>query len=71
MGDGVDIVAAQFADLKAVVNLTMAVFFGELGSDYGFNNNRAYKAQFHPAGERLAEPFQSGAPSLGFGFPTY
>ena len=36
----------------------------------GFNNNRAYKAQFHPSGERLAEPFQSGAPSFGY-YDTY
>lgn len=37
----VTIVEANRTDLRAVVDLTMLVFFGELGDDYGFNNNRA------------------------------
>jgi len=37
----VSIAATQPSDLDAVLDLTMEVFFGVLGNDYGFNNNRA------------------------------
>ena len=40
-GSDVAIEAAGLSDLEPVLNLTMYVFFGELGRDYGFNNNRA------------------------------
>ena len=35
------ITEAGAADLEGVLDLTMLTFFGELGSDAGFNNNRA------------------------------
>ena len=37
----VSIAATQPSDLDAVLDLTMEVFFGVLGNDFGFNNNRA------------------------------
>ena len=37
----ISIAAAQLSDLDAVLELTMEVFFGVLGDDFGFNNNRA------------------------------
>ena len=37
----VSIAATQPSDLDAVLDLTVEVFFGVLGNDYGFNNNRA------------------------------
>ena len=37
----VSIAATQPSDLDAVLGLTMEVFFGVLGNDFGFNNNRA------------------------------
>lgn len=39
--DRLTIAEASPTDREQVLNLTMYVFFGELGSDYGFNNNRA------------------------------
>lgn len=39
--DRLSITEASLSDIDQVLNLTMFVFFGELGSDYGFNNNRA------------------------------
>ena len=37
----VSITGTQLSDLDAVLDLTMEVFFGVLGDDFGFNNNRA------------------------------
>ena len=37
---GVSITEAGPSDYETVLNLTMSVFFGELGSDFGFNENR-------------------------------
>tara|TARA_B110001452_G_scaffold79651_1_gene65139 strand:- start:381 stop:935 length:555 start_codon:yes stop_codon:yes gene_type:complete len=39
--DCLSIAEASLSDIEQVLDLTMYVFFGELGSDYGFNNNRA------------------------------
>ena len=38
--DGISITEAGPPDYDAVLDLTMRVFFGELGSDFGFNENR-------------------------------
>jgi ribosomal protein S18 acetylase RimI-like enzyme len=38
---GVLVAPAELTDVPSVVELTMRTFFGELGSDYGFNNCRA------------------------------
>lgn len=39
--DGVTITAAGLSDLEQALNLTMYVFFGQVGNNPGFNNNRA------------------------------
>ena len=59
----VEISQAELGDLDALVALTVRVFFGELGSDFGFNNNRA-TAFFQLQGEQAAslrEKLQAGA----------
>ena len=38
--DGISITQAGPPDLETVLDLTMLVFFGDLGSDFGFNDNR-------------------------------
>ena len=40
LSDGVSITEAETSDFEQVLNLTMYVFFGEVGGDAGFNNNR-------------------------------
>ena len=39
--DDISILPAEPSDLEPVVELTPLVFFGDLGRDFGFNNNRA------------------------------
>ena len=39
--DGISISEAGLPDLERALNLTMYVFFGQVGSNPGFNNNRA------------------------------
>ena len=45
------IAKAELAQASDIVELTVRVFFGELGTDYGFNNNRAM-AFFELSGEQ-------------------
>jgi ribosomal protein S18 acetylase RimI-like enzyme len=59
---GLTISEAQAPDVEEITRMTMVAFFGELGDDYGFNNNRAtafatlYGDQQKSIRKSLAEP---------------
>ena len=59
----ISILPAAPSDLEPVVELTLLVFFGDLGRDFGFNNNRA--TAFYELGIEQRQSVRGCAPGPG------